>query len=177
MTNETVAFGGGCFWCTEAVFLQLKGVMSVTSGYAGGTTPNPNYEAVSSGRTGHAEVIRIEYDPAVVPFKTLLDVFFMAHNPTTLNSQGADYGTQYRSIILYSTPAQKSEAENTIRTLTESKKFSAPIVTEVVPLTAFYSAEGYHKNYFREHENEGYSQVVIKPKVEKIRREHPDLLK
>ena len=176
-TNQNVAFGGGCFWCTEAVFLQLKGVISVTSGYAGGTTENPTYEAVSSGRTGHAEVIRVEYDPAVVPFKTLLDVFFMAHNPTTLNQQGADYGTQYRSIILFSTPAQQSEAEEAIRMLTENKKFSSPIVTEIVPLTTFYSAEDYHKNYYAEHQNEGYSQVVIQPKVDKIRREHPELLK
>ena len=176
-TLENVAFGGGCFWCTEAVFLQLKGVVGVTSGYAGGTTPNPTYEAVSSGKTGHAEVIRIEYDPSLVSFKTLLDVFFMAHNPTTLNQQGADYGTQYRSIILYSTPAQKTEAEQTIVELTNSKKFPSSIVTEVVPLAAFYSAEDYHKNYFAEHESEGYSQVVIKPKVDKIRREHPELLK
>lgn len=174
---QNVAFGGGCFWCTEAVFLQLKGVISVTSGYAGGTTENPTYESVSSGRTGHAEVIRIEYDPSIVSFKTLLDVFFMAHNPTTLNQQGADYGTQYRSIILYSTPEQKTEAQSTIQSLTESGKFSSPIVTEVEPLTAFYAAEDYHKNYYAEHQNEGYSEVVIKPKVEKIRREHPELLK
>ncbi len=175
--TESIVFGGGCFWCTEAVFLEIKGVLKVTSGYAGGTTPNPTYNSVSSGNTGHAEVIEIQYDPAIVPFKKILEVFFMAHDPTTLNRQGNDYGTQYRSIILYTTPAQKEEAEATVHTLTEAKKFSSPIVTEVTALTKFYPAEADHQNFYAEHEGEGYSQIVIKPKVEKIRREHPELLK
>jgi peptide-methionine (S)-S-oxide reductase len=170
---ETIVFGGGCFWCTEAVFGVLKGVVSVKSGYAGGTTPNPTYESVSSGGTGHAEVLKIEYDPAVISFHDLLTVFFASHDPTTRNRQGADTGTQYRSIILYTTEAQKIEAEKYI---TELKK-DLNIVTELKPLDRFYPAEDYHQDYYKNHEDQMYSQVVIKPKLEKLQKEFDRLLK
>ena len=177
MAKEKVAFGGGCFWCTETVFLQLKGVSEVTPGYAGGTTENPTYESVSSGRTGSAEAIQIEYDPTIIPFETLLEVFFASHDPTSVNRQGNDVGTQYRSILLYTTTEQKSVAREYIKKLTQSGKYSKPIVTEIVPLTAFYPAEEYHKEYYAKHPEEAYSQVIIAPKVEKIRKERPELLK
>lgn len=173
---EKVAFGGGCFWCTEAVFLEIKGVQAVTPGYAGGSTSNPTYEEVSTGATGHAEVILIEYDPAVVPFSRLLEVFFASHDPTTLNRQGADVGTQYRSIILCETEAQKEESENAIKELERNKAYQKPIVTEVVMLTKFYPAEEYHKKYYERHPNEGYSQAVIAPKVEKVKEKFRGLL-
>ena len=175
--SEKVAFGGGCFWCTEAVFLELKGVIEITPGYAGGKDPHPTYESVSSGATGHAEVIQIVYDPAIISFSTLLGVFFVSHDPTTLNRQGNDVGTQYRSILLYTTEDQKNEAEGRIKELTESKRFAKPIVTELAPLSNFYPAEEYHKAYYQKHPDEGYSEYVIAPKVEKIRREHPELLR
>ena len=172
-----VAFGGGCFWCTEAVFLELKGVTEVTPGYAGGGTLTPTYGAVSSGKTGHAEVIQIEYDPSVIPFQKLLEVFFSSHDPTALNRQGNDVGTQYRSILLYTTPEQKSETEEYIKRIAESKKNTNPVVTEVIPLTVFYPAEEYHKNYFAKHPDESYSEAIIAPKIEKVRREYSELLK
>lgn len=175
--TEKVAFGGGCFWCTEAVFLELKGVVKVISGYAGGATKNPTYDKVSMGTTGHAEVIQVEYDPAVVSFPTLLDVFFMAHDATQLNRQGNDVGTQYRSIILYTTPEQKTASEAKIAELTASGKYASPIVTEVVPLTEFYPAESYHQNYVAENPNQPYVQFVAMPKVEKLKKHHPELLK
>jgi peptide-methionine (S)-S-oxide reductase len=174
---EKVAFGGGCFWCTEAVFLEIKGVCAVTPGYAGGHKENPTYEQVSTGTTGHAEVILIEYDPGVVPFSKLLEVFFASHDPTTLNRQGADVGTQYRSIILYETETQKEEAEQAIKELERKKAYQKPIVTEVVPLKKFYPAEEYHKKYYERHPNEGYSQAVIAPKVGKVREKFKELLK
>lgn len=174
---EKIAFGGGCFWCTEAVFLEIRGVEAVTPGYAGGHTENPTYEEVSTGTTGHAEVILIEYNPEVVPFSKLLDVFFASHDPTTLNRQGADVGTQYRSIILCETEAQREEAERAIKELTEKKAYQKPIVTEVVPLKKFYPAEEYHKKYYERHPNEGYSQVVIAPKVEKVKEKFKELLR
>lgn len=174
---EHIAFGGGCFWCTEAVFLQLKGVVAVTSGYAGGTMPNPTYEQVSSGKTGHAEVILVEYDPSAISLEKLLEVFFASHDPTTLNRQGNDVGTQYRSIILYKTEAQRALALAHIQKLTDAKKYDRAIVTEVKPLEVFYPAEEYHKDYYLRHPDEGYSQAIIAPKVEKIRREHSELLK
>lgn len=174
---EKVAFGGGCFWCIEAVFLELKGVIGVTPGYAGGKTENPTYEEVSSGKTGHAEVILIEYDSGNISFKTLLDVFFTSHDPTTVNRQGNDYGDQYRSTILHGNEDQKKEAEEGIKKLTDAKKFQNPIVTQIVPLKKFYPAEEYHKNYYAKHPEAGYSSVVIAPKVEKIRKEHPELLR
>lgn len=176
-SSGIIAFGGGCFWCTEAVFLEIKGVLNATPGYAGGALENPTYERVSTGTTGHAEVIQIEYDPAVVPFEKLLEVFFTAHDPTQSNRQGNDVGTQYRSIILYATEGQKEAAEKMIKELNESGKYQKPIVTEVVPLTKFYPAEEYHRDYYRNHPDLAYSEIVIAPKLEKVRREYAELLK
>lgn len=173
---ERVAFGGGCFWCTEAVFRMLKGVMSVTSGYAGGTVVRPTYAQVSTGNTGHAEVVLVEYDESVIAFEKLLHVFFDAHNPTTLNRQGADIGTQYRSIVLYATNEQRSVAQDYIKKLTASGTYSDPIVTQVVALDAFYPAEEYHERYYETHPDEGYSLAAIKPKVDKIKEKYPNLL-
>lgn len=175
--KETIVFGGGCFWCTEAVFKMLEGVFSVTPGYAGGTTPDPTYEAVSSGRTGHAEVTKIEYDPEKIPFRTLLTVFFATHDPTTLNQQGADVGTQYRSAIFYTTEKQKEEAEKFIREVDESTKEGKPVVTEVKPLDKFYEAESYHKDYFEKNPSATYCNLVISPKVEKVQKQFAELLK
>lgn len=175
--TEVAIFGGGCFWCTEAVFKTLKGVVSVIPGYAGGTKPNPTYDEVSTGLTGHAEVTRIEYDPAQVSFHTLMTVFFASHDPTTLNRQGNDIGTQYRSIILYTTPKQKEEAEVFIREIEESTKEGSPVVTEVKPLETFYEAENYHRDYFAHHPEAAYCQLVISPKVEKVQQEFAELLK
>lgn len=175
--HEVVAFGGGCFWCTEAVFLMLKGVESVVSGYAGGTSINPSYDQVSMGNTGHAEVIQITYDPSITPLRTLLDIFFSAHDPTTLDQQGADIGSQYRSIILYTTEAQRKEAEGTIKKLTEAKRFPNPIVTEIKKLERFWPAEGYHQDFYAKHPGEPYTAVVITPKLEKMKKEFAELLK
>jgi len=175
--TEIAAFGGGCFWCTEAVFLMLQGVQAVTSGYAGGTTPSPTYDQVSSGTTGHAEVIEVAYDPAVIPFRRLLDVFFAAHDPTTPNRQGADVGIQYRSIILYSTAEQKADAEAVIREFTAAKKFPLPIVTEVKPLERFWPAEGYHQDFYAKNPAEPYAAAVITPKIKKTKKEFSRLLK
>jgi peptide-methionine (S)-S-oxide reductase len=163
---ETATFGGGCFWCAEAVFQRIPGVKSVVSGFAGGTTADPSYEDVCTGDTGHAEVIQIQFDPSVIPYEKLLEIFWEAHDPTTLNRQGNDVGTQYRSIILYSGDAQKKAAE---KSKTEaSAHFSSPIVTQIVPLTHFYSAEQYHQNYYNEHSHQGYCQFVIRPKLQKL---------
>jgi peptide-methionine (S)-S-oxide reductase len=175
--KEIAVFGGGCFWCTEAVFKMLRGVSSVTPGYAGGTAPNPTYEAVCSGRTGHAEVTRIEYDPAQVTFKTLLTVFFATHDPTTLNRQGNDVGTQYLSIILYTTPEQKAEAEAFVKEVEESTTEGNHVVTTVEPLTEFYEAENYHKDYFAKNPENSYCNLVITPKVEKVQKKFAELLK
>jgi peptide-methionine (S)-S-oxide reductase len=175
MAAEAV-FGGGCFWCTEAVFTMMRGVSSVLPGYAGGTTLNPTYAQVSEGTTGHAEVVKIEYDPTLVTYKSLLTVFFGSHDPTTLNQQGHDRGTQYRSVIFYTTPAQKDEAEAFIKAMNDSNSFGSPVVTAVVPLEIFYEAEDYHKNYYAEHANAGYCQVIINPKLEKVQKEFADLL-
>lgn len=175
--TEVAIFGGGCFWCTEAVFKTLKGVTSVIPGYAGGTKSNPTYDEVSTGLTGHAEVTRIEYDPAQVSFRTLMTVFFASHDPTTLNRQGNDIGTQYRSMILYTTPKQKEEAEAFIREIEESTKEGSPVVTEVKPLATFYEAENYHHDYFTHHPEAAYCQLVISPKVEKVQKEFAELLK
>jgi peptide-methionine (S)-S-oxide reductase len=155
----------------------LKGVTSVTPGYAGGNTENPTYEQVSSGKTGHAEVILVEYDPEIISFEKLVEVFFDSHNPTELNRQGNDVGTQYRSILLYSTEEQKNIAESYIRKLIDSEKYQKPIVTEVVELQNFYPAEEYHKEYYTKHPNEGYPMAVIKPKVEKIKEKYNNFLK
>jgi peptide-methionine (S)-S-oxide reductase len=165
---ETATFGGGCYWCTEAIFQMLPGVKSVTSGFAGGTKENPSYEEVCTGQTGHAEVIQIEFDPKVVSYEKLLDTFWEAHDPTTLNRQGHDAGTQYRSIILYNSPAQKAAAE---KSKTEAQKhFSEPIVTEIVPLKAFYKAKADHQDFYRRNPNYGYCRMVIRPKVEKFEK-------
>jgi len=167
-TNQTeiATLGGGCFWCTEAEFQMLPGVKSVTSGYAGGTKENPTYKEVCAGDTGHAEVIQIVYDPKVVSYEKLLATFWEAHDPTTLNSQGPDSGTQYRSIILYGSEAQKAAAE---KSKAEAQKhFRQPIVTEIVPLTKFYKGEDYHQDYYRSNPNQPYCRMVIRPKVEKF---------
>jgi peptide-methionine (S)-S-oxide reductase len=175
--NEKVVFGGGCFWCTEAVFKILKGVESVTSGYARGHTENPTYREVCSGTTGHAEAIQIEYDSSQVSFRDLLTIFFASHDATQLNRQGADVGTQYRSIVLYTTEEQKIETENFIKELEASSGEGDPIVTEVVPLTVFYPAEDYHQNYYDQNKNQGYCQVVIAPKLQKVQEKYAELLK
>jgi len=163
---EHATFGSGCFWCSEAVFERLPGVKSVVAGYAGGNVPNPTYEAVSSGRTGHAEVVQITYDPDSVSYAQLLDLFWQSHDPTTLNRQGADAGTQYRSIILYDSDEQRAIAE---RSKAEAQKNSSgPIVTEIVPLKTFYRAEDYHQDYFANNPNAPYCIFVIKPKLDKL---------
>jgi len=166
---ETATFGGGCFWCMEAVFERLPGVKSVTSGFAGGHTANPTYEQVCTGNSGHAEVTQIEFDPAGISYEKLLDVFWQAHDPTTLNRQGADEGTQYRSVILYHGEAQKLAAEKS--KASAQKNFKHPIVTEIVPFTQFYPAEGYHQEYYDNHSSAPYCQVVIAPKLEKLEKE------
>ena len=165
---ESATLGGGCFWCTEAIYQMLPGVKSVTSGYAGGTKANPTYKEVCTGSTGHAEVIQIKYDPKVISCEKLLETFWEAHDPTTLNAQGADHGTQYRSIILYSSDAQKVAAE---KSKAEAQKhFRQPIVTEIVPLKQFYPAEDYHQEYYRANPNQPYCRMVIRPKVEKFEK-------
>jgi methionine-S-sulfoxide reductase len=173
---ELVTFGSGCFWCTEAVFDQLKGVNSVVSGYSGGRTENPTYEQVCSGKTGHAEVIQISYNPAEISFTDLLRVFWKTHDPTTLNRQGHDVGTQYRSAIFYHNDMQRKLAEEYKRQLDGSRTFGAPIVTEITPFTKFYPAEKYHQEYFALNPGQRYCEYVIRPKVEKFRKEFVDLL-
>lgn len=175
MERETIVFGGGCFWCTEVVFKMLKGVKSVEPGYAGGKTPNPTYEQVSSGTTGYAEVVKIVYVPEEIAFEELLQVFFGSHDATTLNRQGNDVGTQYRSVIFYTTERQKQKAQHYIDVV--NKSATQRIVTEVAPLTTFYPAEEYHKNYFANNAQAGYCQLVIAPKVEKVEQKYRRLLK
>lgn len=166
--TEIATLGGGCFWCTEAIFQMLPGVKSVTSGYAGGTKENPTYKEICTGNTGHAEVIQIEYDPKVVAYEKLLETFWEAHDPTTLNRQGNDRGTQYRSIILYSSEAQRAAA---VKSKAEAQKeLTQPIVTEIVPLKKFYQGEGYHQDYYRANPNQPYCRAVIRPKVEKFEK-------
>lgn len=175
--NRFAVFGGGCFWCTEAVFERLQGVISVRPGYAGGHAEHPTYEQVCSGTTGHAEVVGVEYDPKRSSFRDLLTVFFATHDPTTLNRQGYDVGTQYRSIILYADEDQRREAEAFIQELGNSGQFSQPIVTELKPLGAFFEAEAYHHEYFRRNESQPYCQFVIAPKVGKLQQRFRPLLK
>jgi peptide-methionine (S)-S-oxide reductase len=177
MTTELATFGGGCFWCLEAVFEQLRGVERVVSGYAGGTVGHPTYEQVCGGRTGHAEVVQIAFDPAVITYRDLLEIFFSMHDPTTRNRQGADTGPQYRSIILTHSPAQADEAAAAIRRLDGEGLWPDPIVTEVVPLTVFHPAETGHQGYYRRNEGQRYCQVVIAPKVAALRRKHLDRLR
>jgi peptide-methionine (S)-S-oxide reductase len=175
--TQVAVFGGGCFWCTEAVFEELRGVISVMPGYTGGTVHNPSYDAVCGGNTGHAEATRIEFDPAQISFKDLLTVFFATHDPTTLNRQGNDVGTQYRSAIFYSTPEQKTESEQFIKDLEASDPGGKPIVTEVTPLGEFYDAEDYHRQYYKNNPGAGYCQVIIEPKVQKMQEHFSALLK
>jgi len=177
MTIESVTLGGGCFWCLEAPFKQLKGVKSVISGYADGTVINPTYEQICTGTTGHAEVIQITFDNEIISFRSLLDVFFTLHDPTTLNRQGADRGTQYRSTILYHNNSQFSQAEQFIAQLNKSGKWPDPIVTELKPLDIFYEAEQYHQNYFQLNPGNRYCQAVISPKLAKLEHEYPAYLK
>jgi peptide-methionine (S)-S-oxide reductase len=175
--RETAILGGGCFWCTEAAFDELRGVEQVEPGYAGGAVPDPTYKQVCSGTTGHAEVVRVTYDPQVIGFRDLLDVFFTVHDPTTLNRQGADVGTQYRSVIFYEDQRQKQEAEESIGQLEESGAWEGPIVTELSPAPAFFPAEEYHRDYYRRNSGQGYCQVVIAPKLAKLRKSHFERLK
>ncbi len=167
---ETITVGGGCFWCVEAVFDEMQGVVSVESGYAGGTVANPTYRQVCGGTTGHAEVIQVTFDPAVISLRQILEVFFAVHDPTTLNRQGADIGTQYRSVILYRNEEQKRVAQDVIRELTAAKAYSAPIVTELAPFDTFYVAEDYHQEYYAHNGAQPYCQVVIAPKMAKFRK-------
>lgn len=173
----TATLAGGCFWCLEAVFDQVKGVHAVESGYAGGQMKNPSYREVCNGDTGHAEVVQIRYDPNVVSYQDLLNVFFGIHDPTTLNRQGADVGTQYRSAIFYHNEEQKNTAENVIKSLGTQKIFDHPIVTEVVPLDTFYMAEDYHQEYFARNPYQPYCMAVVSPKVSKFRKHYQELLK
>lgn len=174
---KEAVFGGGCFWCTEAVFKMLKGVHSVVPGYAGGSTENPSYEAVCSGTTGHAEVIQICYDPEEVSFNDLLIVFFATHDPTQLNRQGNDVGTQYRSAIFYTDEQQKNEAQAFIQEVQREIKTGEKVTTEVAPLSVFYEAEGYHHDYFKKNPDQAYCQIIIGPKLEKVEKRFAELLK
>ena len=174
---QTATFGAGCFWCTEAVFLDVRGVKEVASGYMGGKTKNPSYEDVCTGMTGHAEVIQLKYDPSMVSFEDLLEIFWNTHDPTTLNRQGADVGTQYRSAVFYHNDEQKKVAEEYKKQLNASGTFKKPIVTEIAAASAFYKAENYHQNYFALNPNAGYCQYVIRPKVEKFKKQFSDKLK
>ena len=174
---EKATFGSGCFWCTEAVFERLKGVYKVVSGYSGGTVENPTYEQVCTGKTGHAEVTQITYDPKVITYDELLEVFWKTHDPTTLNRQGNDVGTQYRSVIFYHNDEQKRLAEKYKEELNKSGIWDKPIVTEIVPFTNFYPAENYHQNYYDNNPNQGYCSFVIAPKVEKFEKLFKDKLK
>ena len=176
-TVQTAIFGGGCFWCTEAIFKHLRGIISVVSGYAGGTVENPTYEQIASGKSGHAEVIKIEFDPKIAVYPKLLEIFFAFHDPTTLNRQGADVGSQYRSIILFSSPDQEIQAENYIKKLEDQKIYADKIVTEVKPLNKFFEAEESHQNYYDNNPLLPYCQVVISPKLAKIREKYAQLLK
>jgi len=175
--HQIATLAGGCFWCLEAVFDELKGVVSVESGYSGGQVENPSYRAVCSGDTGHAEVVQVTFDPSVLSFRDLLTVFFTVHDPTTLNRQGADAGTQYRSAIFYHNEAQRADAEAVIRKLGESHLWPNPIVTEVSPFTKFYVAEDYHQEYFANNPNQPYCMAVVAPKVVKFRKHFVDRLK
>jgi len=177
MATELATLAGGCFWCLEAVFQQLRGVTKVVSGYTGGSVPHPSYEAVCTGTTGHAEVTQITFDPSSVSYRDLLDVFFTIHDPTTLDRQGNDAGTQYRSAIFHHSPEQKADAERVIKDLEREKVWDDPIVTEVVPLEQFYPAENYHQDYYARNANQPYCRAVIAPKVAKLRSKYLARLK
>jgi len=175
-THEIATLGGGCFWCIDTIFRQLAGVEKVDSGYAGGTMANPSYREVCSGATGHAEVVQVTFDPSVLSFRDLLGVFFTVHDPTTPDRQGADVGTQYRSVVLYHSEEQRATTEEVIAELTRSKVWDDPIVTQVVPFTKFYPAEQYHQDYYSQNPNQPYCQIVIAPKVAKFRKMYLDRL-
>ncbi|HZF08723.1 MAG TPA: peptide-methionine (S)-S-oxide reductase MsrA [Thermoanaerobaculia bacterium] len=175
--REIATLAGGCFWCLEAVYDQMKGVLSVESGYTGGKVPNPSYESVCSGRTGHAEAVRITFDPAVVSYREILEVLFTLHDPTTLNRQGNDVGTQYRSAIYYHSPEQKATAEAIVAELTAEQAYPNPIVTEVTPAETFYEAEAYHQEYFAKNPGQGYCSFVVAPKVAKFRQHFAEKMK
>lgn len=175
--TKTAVFGGGCFWCTEAIFQMLKGVEKVESGYAGGEMENPSYHRVSEGNTGHAEVIRVTYDPAIITYEDLLTVFFGSHDPTTPNRQGADVGEQYRSIILYESAEDKATAERIAKEIQESLTDGTHVVTQILPLGHFYKAEDYHQNYFKSNTSAPYCQIVIEPKIEKVKKRFAELVK
>ncbi len=176
-TREVATLAGGCFWCLEAVFEQLQGVERVVSGYAGGAVANPTYKQVCTGTTGHAEVVQVTFDPAMISYRGLLEIFFAFHDPTTLDRQGHDEGTQYRSAIFHQSPEQKAVADEVIADLTRQKVFDDPIVTKVAPLTAFYPAEGYHQSYYRANPEQGYCRATITPKVAKLRAKYAARLK
>jgi len=176
-STEKATLAGGCFWCLEAVYDELKGVEDVVSGYSGGNVPNPSYEMVCSGRTGHAEVVHVSFDPKAISFKEILQVFFTIHDPTTLNRQGPDVGTQYRSAIFYHTPEQKAVAEQVIKDFELAHIWNAPIVTELKPFERFYPAEAYHQEYFSRNPNQQYCRIVIAPKVAKFRKQFLDKLR
>ena len=176
MKNEIAVFGGGCFWCTEAVFKMLKGVVSVEPGYAGGTKETADYESVSSGKTGHVEVVRVEYDPATLAYRTLLTIFFASHDATQVDGQGNDIGPQYRSVVFTTTNEQAEEARAFIDELDSSSKDGDPIVTTVEPLLEFFLAENYHQDYYARNQNAGYCQVIIAPKLHKVQKEFAELL-
>jgi peptide-methionine (S)-S-oxide reductase len=173
--TETIVLGGGCFWCTEAVFDRVQGVVDVESGYCNGQTVNPSYEQVCTGRTGHAEVVKVEFDPAVISLREILEIFFVVHDPTTLNRQGNDAGTQYRSGIYVTSDAQKQVAQDVIREIEASKTYASPIVTEVAPLANYSAAEAYHQDFFEKNPNQGYCMAVAAPKVAKFRKTFTDL--
>lgn len=177
LTHDTATFGAGCFWCVEAIFQQLEGVYKVESGYTGGAVDNPTYKQVCSGNTGHAEVCQVYYNPQVISFDELLEVFWQTHDPTTLNRQGADYGTQYRSAVFYNSEYQKERAEYFKKKLNEEGVYKDPIVTEIVPSSTFYIAEGYHQNYFNSNGGEPYCSLVIQPKVDKFKKAFADKIK
>ncbi|MFZ0788993.1 MAG: peptide-methionine (S)-S-oxide reductase MsrA [Chromatiaceae bacterium] len=176
MTIETATLGGGCFWCVEAAYLGLRGVESVVSGYAGGSIENPSYRQVCAGTTGHAEVVQVTFDPELIDFRAVLEVFFTIHDPTTPNRQGADVGTQYRSVIFYHSDVQRETAERLVAELAADGVWTDPIVTEIVPAPVFYPAEEYHQDYYRRNPYQGYCQAVISPKLAKLRARHRDLL-
>jgi peptide-methionine (S)-S-oxide reductase len=176
-TLKTAVLGGGCFWCTDAVFSEVTGIVKTECGYSGGNVRNPSYELVCSGSTGHAEVVRLTYDPLKIDYRSILEIFFATHDPTTVDRQGPDYGSQYRSIILYQTEEERQIATSLIAELTKQKTFNDPIVTEVVPLAEFYPAEEYHQKFFSRNPDKPYCRIVISPKVSKFRKKHQDLLK
>jgi methionine-S-sulfoxide reductase len=175
--NQTIVLGGGCFWCLEAVFQQVDGVLSVTSGYSGGVIENPTYRQVCQGSTGHAEVVEVIFDDQAISLTEILEIFFVIHDPTTLNRQGADVGTQYRSVVFYQTKNEQMVIEKIIQSFKEKKLYNDPIVTQVLPLEKFYPAEEYHQNYYQNNPNQGYCQVVINPKLSKLKQKFASRLK